>query len=75
MKVGDLVTWTYDENHPLGDLQEDVGLITIIEEWKYEGPPKKVIKVLFARGGFQWCNEKALKIVSSARDMCQTRGQ
>ena len=52
MRVGDLVAWVYDEDHPLGDLQEDVGLIIEIEEWKYEGPPKKVLHLLFARAGF-----------------------
>lgn len=69
MRVGDLVTWVYDYDHPHGDLQEDVGLVITIEEWKYEGPPKKVIHVLFARAGFQWCNEKAIRVISRARDL------
>jgi len=69
MRVGDLVTWVYDYGHPLGDIQEDVGLVITIEEWKYEGPAKKVIHVLFARAGFQWCNEKAIRVISRARDL------
>ena len=67
MRVGDLVAWVYATDHPLGDLQEDVGQIIDIEEWKYEGPPKKVIHVLFARAGFQWCNPQALRIISDSR--------
>lgn len=66
MKVGDLVIWVYDKHNPLENVKQDVGLIIDIEEWKYDDPSRKIIKVLFAHAGLQWCNEKALEIISSA---------